>query len=98
MAAGCTICSVQGSGRREPVGLGVEAARAAAKLEREAGPLDRIAAVPVEVPAAAAAGVPYGLRQPLLDLRVVGVLRPGVHLEFGRAARAHGAQRVERIV
>src|SRR5829696_4566352 len=98
MAAGCTIFSAQGSGRREPVGRRVEAARAAAELEREAGPLDRVAAVAVEVPAAAAAGVPDCAGQALLDLLVVGVLRLTAHLELGRTARAHGAQRVERVV
>src|SRR5829696_2889079 len=98
MAAECTICSAQVSGRSQAVRRGVEATRAAAVLEGEARPLDGVAAVAVEVPAAAAAVVPDGTCEPFLDLRVVGVLGLGVHVELGSAPLVHGAQGIERVV
>src|SRR3712207_8396222 len=57
-----------------------------AVLEGEARPLDRVAAVSVQVPAAAATGVPDASLQALLQLGVVGLLR--LRADLDRAGRS----------
>src|SRR4051794_27963438 len=71
------------------VGLDVEALQPPGELEGVVGPDGRVAPGLVEVPAHAAAGVPYRGRQLALDLFVVGRLHLRPHLERDDVVLAH---------
>ena len=80
------------------IGRRVEPARLLPEAEREVGPDRRVAAVGVEVPARAPAGVPHRPVQTRLQVGVVGVVGVASHLDLGGAASLHRLQRVQQVV
>src|SRR4051812_37661339 len=87
------------SGRRfEAIVARVEVADATPEVEREVRPHDGIAAVRVEVPASATAGVPHGAGEPPLEVVVPLVLHLRLDLENRPAARrVHGGERLHHV-